>query len=125
MRSRISGLVWVLAGVKILAHLATTGMFGYSYFVDELYYFACAEHLDWGYVDLPPLFPAVTAVMRMLFGESLFAVRLVPTLSGGATVLMAGLLARELGGGRAAQGLAALAVLVAPLHLAVNSKNFH
>ena len=96
-------------------------MFGYSYFVDELYYLACAEHLDWGYVDLPPLFPAVTAVVRMLFGESLFAVRLVPTLSGGATVLMAGLLARELGGGRVAQGLAALAVLVAPLHLAMNS----
>ena len=60
--------MWALAGVKVLVHLATTGTFGYSYFVDELYYLACAEHLDWGYVDLPPLFPALTAAVRMLFG---------------------------------------------------------
>jgi hypothetical protein len=117
----LARIVWILAGVKILVHLATTGAFGYSYFVDELYYLACAEHLDWGYVDLPPLFPAVTAAVRLLFGDSLFAVRLVPTLSGGATVLLAGLLARDLGGGRFAQGLAALATLTAPLHLAMNS----
>jgi putative intracellular protease/amidase len=118
---RLARIVWALAGIKVLAHLATTGTFGYSYFVDEIYYLACAEHLDWGYVDLPPLFPALTAAVRLLFGDSLFAVRLVPTLSGGATVLMAGLLAKELGGGRFAQVIAALAVLVAPLHLAMNS----
>ena len=117
----LAGVVWILAGVKVLVHLSTTGAFGYSYFVDELYYLACSEHLDWGYVDLPPLFPAITAVVRSVLGDSLFATRMVPTLSGGAAVLLAGLLARDLGGGRPAQGLAALAVLVAPLFLAMNS----
>ena len=117
----LAGIVLVLAAVKLLIHLATTGLFGYSYFVDELYYLACAEHLDWGYVDLPPLLPALTAVARSLIGDSLFAVRLIPTLSGAAAVLLAGLLARELGGGQLAQGLAALAGLVAPLNLVMSS----
>jgi 4-amino-4-deoxy-L-arabinose transferase-like glycosyltransferase len=117
----VAGIVWILAGVKLLVHLATTGTFGYSYFVDELYYLACSEHLDWGYVDLPPLFPALTAAVRLPFGDSLFAVRLIPTISGAATFLLAGCLARELGGGRFAQGMAALACLTAPLYLAMNS----
>jgi len=114
------GLVGALAALKLLLHLSTTGTFGYGFFVDELYFLACGEHLDWGYVDLPPLFPALTALVRWLLGDSLFAVRLVPTLAGAALVLLTAGLARDLGGGRFAQGLAALAVVTAPIYLALH-----
>jgi len=122
-RLGISGLAVVaaLAVVKAALHLATTGLFGYSYFVDELYFLACSEHLAWGFVDMPPLFPAVTALIRLLFGDSLLAVRLLPALSGAALVLMTGLMARDLGGRRFAQGIAALAVLTAPLWMLLHS----
>ena len=116
-----STLVAVLALAKLLLHFASTGRFGYGFFVDELYFLACSEHLAWGYVDMPPLFPAVTALVRALLGDSLFAIRLVPALSGAALVLMTGLMARDLGGRRFAQGMAALAVLTAPIWLVMHS----
>ncbi len=54
---------------------------------------------------------------RLLFGPSLAGLRLLPALAGAATVWLAGTMARELGGGRYAQGLAALGVIVAPAFL--------
>jgi hypothetical protein len=116
-------VVAALALAKLVLHLATTGLFGYGYFRDELYYLACSRHLAWGFVDLPPLFPALTALVRLSLGEGLLATRLVPALAGAALVLMTGLMARDLGGRRFAQGIAALAVLVAPIWLALDS--FH
>lgn len=114
-------LLLPLALAKLVAHLLTTGRFGYGFFVDELYFLACAEHLDRGFVDMPPLFPAVTALVRLVLGGSLLAVRIVPALAGAALVLLAGLLAREMGGSRRAQALSALAVLVAPAFLLLHS----
>jgi len=95
--------------------------FGYGFFIDELYFLACGEHLAWGFVDMPPLFPALTALVRALLGDSLFAVRLVPALAGAGLVLLAGLMARDLGGRRFAQGIAALAVLTAPIWMVMHS----
>ena len=115
------GVVILVAAAKLLVHLATTGRFGYSYFVDELYYLACARHLSWGFVDMPPLFPAIVAAIHATLGDSLLAVRLLPALAGAALVLMTGLMARDLGGRRFAQGISALAVLVAPIWLALHS----
>src|SRR5215216_8165531 len=101
-----------LALFKLLLHLLTAG--NYGYFRDELYYIAASERLDLGYVDFPPFVALVTAFARATLGDSLLALRLLPALAGAAVVVLAGLMARELGGGRFAQGLAALAVLVAP-----------
>jgi Dolichyl-phosphate-mannose-protein mannosyltransferase len=115
------GIVVLVAAVKLLIHLVTTGSFGYSYFIDELYYLACARHLAWGFVDMPPLFPAIVAAVHATLGDSLLAVRLLPALAGAALVLMTGWMARDLGGRRFAQGIAALAVLVAPIWLALHS----
>lgn len=92
----------------------------YGWFRDELYYLACARRLDWGYVDHPPLSIALLAAERALFGETLWAVRLLPALAGAATVFLVALMARDLGGGRFAQALAALAALTAPVFLAVD-----
>jgi len=115
------GVVVLVAALKLLIHLVTTGSFGYSYFIDELYYLACARHLAWGFVDMPPLFPAIVAAVHATLGDSLLAVRLLPALAGAALVVMTGLMARDLGGRRFAQGIAALAVLVAPIWLALHS----
>ncbi len=91
----------------LVLELLTLG--GYGYFRDELYYLASTEHLAWGYVDHPPLSIALLAAVRGLAGDSLPAIRLVPALLGAATILLVALLARRLGGGRAAQAVAALA----------------
>jgi hypothetical protein len=101
-----------LALVKLLVHVLTARSYGY--FRDELYYMAASERLAFGYVDFPPFVALVTAFARATMGDSLLALRLLPALAGTTVVVLAGLMARELGGGRFVQGLAALAVLVAP-----------
>jgi hypothetical protein len=93
---------------------------GYGMFRDEFYYLACADHLAWGYVDHPPFSILFLWIVKGLLGDSLLAVRLSPALAGAATVLLAGLIARRFGGGRAAQSLAMLAVLCAPVYLSLN-----
>ena len=84
----------------------------YGYHRDELYFLATARHLAWGYVDQPPLTPALAWLAGALFGDSLVGLRLFPALASGAVVLLGGLLAREFGGGCYAQGLAALCMAV-------------
>src|ERR671921_1348745 len=105
-------ILFLLALVKLLVHLLTAG--NYGYFRDELYYIAASERLDLGYVDFPPFVALATALARAVLGDSLVALHFLPALAGAAVVVLAGLMARELGGGRFAQGLSALAVLVAP-----------
>lgn len=83
-------------------------------FIDELYYLACSRHLAWGYVDQPPLIAAIVWLVRITIGQSLPAIRLLPALAGATLVAFTGIIARELGGGRFAQGFAALAAWVAP-----------
>ena len=107
-----AAVVVYLAFVKLLVHLLTAG--NYGYFRDELYYMAAGERLAFGYVDFPPFVALVAAAARATLGDSPVALQLFPALAGAAVVVLTGLMARELGGGRFAQGLAALAVLVAP-----------
>jgi hypothetical protein len=87
---------------------------GYGYFRDELYYLACSRHLDWGYVDQPPLIAVIAWLVRSTIGDSMTAIRLLPALAGAYEVVLAALIARELGGKRIAQILAALCTFVAP-----------
>ena len=86
----------------------------YGYFRDELYFIACSNHLDWGYVDHPPLAIAILWANRLLLGDSLSAMRFLPSLAGAVVVLLAARTARKLGGGRFAQGLASLSIVAAP-----------
>ena len=103
----------------LLVHLLTNGRFGY--FRDELYYIACARHLDLGYVDQPPLSILLLRLSQLLFGDSLFAIRLLPAVAGATTVALTGLIARELGGRRWAIALACAATLCALFYLAVGN----
>ncbi|HKG15840.1 MAG TPA: glycosyltransferase family 39 protein [Pyrinomonadaceae bacterium] len=108
-----------LSALKLLIHFLTNG--GYGYFRDELYYLACGEHLDWGYVDQAPLIAVVAWFERAVFGDSLFALRLLPALAGAATVFLTGLIAREAGGRRFAVLVACVSVIVAPYFLSINT----
>ena len=114
-----TAVVFSLPACKLLLHLYTGRHYGY--FVDELYYLACSRHLAWGYVDQPPLIAWITWMARSVLGDSLPAIRLLPAVAGAGEVALAALIARELGGRRFAQGLAALATLVAPGILAADN----
>ena len=57
--------------------------------------------------------------LRLLLGDSLLAIRFLPAVSGAWLVFLAGRIAWEVGGGRFAQLAAAVAVLVAPVYLAL------
>jgi Dolichyl-phosphate-mannose-protein mannosyltransferase len=113
------GVLAALCGAKLLLHLATSVQ-RYGYFRDELYYLDMARHLDWGYVDAAPLI-AIYARLALWLGGSLAALRILPALAGTTLVALTILIARELGGGRYAQFLAGLAVLLAPGILVMDS----
>ena len=108
-----------LALVRMALYLFSSGPLAYGYMSDELYYLEGADRLAWGYVDHPPLSLALLKLVRGVLGDSLLALRLAPALAGCGTLILTASLARELGGGRTAQGLAALAALVAPVYLAL------
>ena len=112
------GVVLVVAAGKLLLHLATASRYGY--FGDELYFLACGEHLDWGYVDQPPLVGLVAWLVRHTLGTSLLAIRSVSALAGAALVVLTGLLAREMGGGRFAMGLSSLASALAFVYVVMH-----
>lgn len=110
-----TAIVLSIALAKLVFHLLIANRYGI--FRDELYYLACSEHLDAGYVDQPPLIAFVAWIARHLFGESFLGLRVLPALAGAATVWLTGKLTRELVGGAFAQALAALAAFAAPIFL--------
>ena len=112
-------LIGLFSGIALLIHLLTNARYGY--FRDEFYYLACARHLDFGYVDQPPLSIFLLRLSEALFGDSLFAIRVLPALAGAATVALTGLIARELGGHGWAIALACAGSLCALFNLAVGS----
>ncbi|HUY97916.1 MAG TPA: glycosyltransferase family 39 protein [Verrucomicrobiae bacterium] len=120
-RRPVSGAVIVaaLALAAVLAHLAVAGRYGY--FRDELYYLAAGHHLQLAYVDFPVLIAAVAWMLEHLGLDSLTAIHVLPALASGGLVVMTGLIARELGGDRWAQALAATASLVCLTFLATGS----
>lgn len=114
-----AGLAVALIAAAILALHLHAGR-RYGYFIDELYYLACARHLGWGYVDQPPLIAAIAWIARAVLGDSLSAIRFPAALAAAGAAVLTGMIARELGGTRFAQGLAALCLVLAPGVLALD-----
>jgi hypothetical protein len=113
------GLLLPIAALKLVV-LALVGN-GYGFHQDEFYYLACGRRPAWGYVDQPPFVPMLGRLAESLFGVASLRpveLRFFSALAGAGVIVLAGLMARELGGRRYAQGLSALAVLVMPLFLA-------
>src|ERR1051325_7631168 len=89
-------LLFIFGGIALFIHFLTNGRYGY--FRDELYYLACAKHLAPGYVDQPSLSIFLLRLSRIVLGDSLFAIRFLPALASMGTVVLTGMIARELGG---------------------------
>src|SRR5437762_9577408 len=98
-------VVAVTGGIAVLL-LATAN--GYDYHRDELYFRVLGQHPAWGYVDQPPLTPLLGRLATVTFGDHLWALRLPSVVLVALTAVLLALIARELGGGPAAQVLAVL-----------------
>ncbi|WP_340688291.1 glycosyltransferase family 39 protein [Amycolatopsis coloradensis] len=97
--------VLVIAGAMGAVLAATADRYGY--FGDELYFLAAGRHLDWGYADQPPLLPLLARLMDAFGADSPFVLRIPAMLAMVAGVVLTALIARELGGSRKAQTIAA------------------
>src|SRR5271170_3657655 len=109
------------AAVKLAIQFALTlwtQHLGYGYFRDEFYYIACGRHLAWGYVDHGPIVALQARLGELLFGDSVFSIRILSAVAGAAAVFLTGVLAWALGGRRPAQALAMLRLIVCPLYIA-------
>lgn len=95
----------IIAGTYFLLHLLTSTHYGY--FRDALYYLACSEHLDWGYVDQPPLIVLLAWIARHTLGTSLPALLFWPALAGASRIVLTAAFARELGTSRFGTAFAA------------------
>jgi hypothetical protein len=105
----------LLGGAVALLHILANGAYGFHR--DELDILMNARRLAWGYVAYPPLTPSIARIGLELFGDSLRGLRLFSALGQGIVFVLAGWMARDMGGRRAAQILAALAVALAPAAL--------
>ncbi len=106
----------MIACLYLAVQITANGIFGFGYFIDEFYYLACAKRLAAGYVDHPPLSILVLRLVIGIAGDSRLIIRLIPALAGSVSILLTGMLARKLGAGRGAAGLASLAIVTAPIY---------
>jgi hypothetical protein len=109
------GPVLIVAGLLGAALVAFSDRYGYHR--DELYFLQCGRHLAWGFPDQPPLVPLIARLMSDLAPGSLVLLRLPSALAAAAVVVLTAMIARELGGRRTAQILAAGIIALAPVTL--------
>jgi len=109
------GILVVIAIARFALHLATNGQYGFHR--DELQTLDDARHLDWGFVAYPPVTPLVGRLELILFGPSLRGFRVFAALAVSVAMILTGLMAKELGGSRHVQWLAAAAAGISPVSL--------
>jgi hypothetical protein len=108
----------LIAAIYFAALLLTATHYGY--FRDALYYLACAEHLDWGYVDQPPLIALVAWIARHTLGTSLPALMVWPALAGCGRIVLTAAFARELGARRFGMALAAMLAAIPAVWMVID-----
>lgn len=109
-------LILALTLLKFTLHLLANSHFGFHR--DELLYMALGEHLDWGYKEVPPFIAGISWLSAHLFGDSVFAMRLLSSFCGSLLVYLTGLMVLAMGGKRFAIASACLAVVISPAFLA-------
>jgi hypothetical protein len=112
-------VIWAIVLAKLAFHIYFNNRYGY--FRDEFDYMSCGDHLQWGYVDQPPLIPFLLHICRAVFGDSLRSIRLIGAVASSVLVAQTALIAREMGGKRFALLLSAVCVVVAPQYLSNGS----
>src|SRR4030095_2327548 len=109
------GILIVIALVRVMFSVVTNGQYGFHR--DELQTLDDARHLDWGFVAYPPVTPLLGRLELALFGTSLVGFRVFSEIAVSAVMVISGLIAKELGGKRHVQVLAAVAAGIAPMSL--------
>ncbi|HCY76225.1 MAG TPA: hypothetical protein DHV28_09920 [Ignavibacteriales bacterium] len=117
--SSVNAILIYLALFKLAVLIIFAG--NYGLFRDEYYYVEISKHLDWGYVDVQPLTAIILAVSRAMFGESIFGIRIFSYLAGSAIIIVAGLIAREMHGGKFAQIFTGFTVIFSGVILGTSS----
>lgn len=112
-------LLVALATAKLVFHALTNNQYGFHR--DELATLDDARRLAWGYVAYPPLTPFLGRIELALFGTSLAGFRFFAALAQSVAMVVTGLMARRLGGGRAAMLVASIAAMLAPISLSASS----
>lgn len=112
-------IIGILVVVKLLLHFTTNT--NYELHRDAYLYLALSDHLDFGFMSVPPLIAVIGAFTQAILGDSVFAIRLLPALVGAASLIFIGLMVKELGGGAWASALAGLAFLLSPAFLRSNT----
>lgn len=108
-----TAILFGIAVIVAIFHILTNSRYGFHR--DELQFLSDARHLDWGFVAYPPLTPFLERIGLSIFGLSLVGLRLFSVLAQSAAIVVTGLMARDLGGGRLAQITAALGVVLSAL----------
>jgi 4-amino-4-deoxy-L-arabinose transferase-like glycosyltransferase len=88
--------LFLLAIIKLIAPFFLQNSF-YQPHRDEYLYLAEAHHMDWGYMEIPPML-SVFAWITNFFGASMFWIRVWPALFGALTFLLVGRIILSLGG---------------------------
>ena len=102
-------LLYLLALLKfILPFLLQNGI--YEPHRDEFLYLAEGSHMDWGYMEVPPLLSVFSWVTHLL-GDGMFWIKFWPSLFGAFTYILAGKIILSLGGKSFALLLAAIAFI--------------
>lgn len=102
--------------LKITLHFFANSNFGFHR--DEFLYMALGEHLDWGFQEVPPFIAGISWFSTSIFGESVFAARVISTFFGALIVFLTGLIVLALNGKRLAIAIACMAVIISPAFLA-------
>ncbi|HEX4319801.1 MAG TPA: glycosyltransferase family 39 protein [Acidobacteriaceae bacterium] len=122
-RDSLRSAMWLagaFAVVTFALHVASSicgSRLGYGFFRDELYFLVCGHHLDWGYVDQPPLVALQARIAEAVFGLTPTGIRILSFAAGALKVGLTGILAWQMGGRRMAQALAMTAAFAAPVFL--------
>ncbi len=114
-------IIFIISFLTLLIHLFTNAFASYGIFRDELYYLACVNRPDFGYVDQPPLSIWFLGAIRFVFGDSLFAIRLLPAILHAVLVYLTGQMTLRMSGGRTAVSISCLAVALAPVIMGMNT----
>lgn len=102
-------IILILVTIKFI--IQWFGNMNYGFHRDELLHLSVSEHLDWGFMEFPPLIGLIGKISYWLFDYSLLGARLFPTLAGVGILILCCLIAKEIGGKTKAILLAGICIL--------------
>ncbi len=109
------GILILVGAACLFAHVTTNGKYGFHR--DELQTLDDARHLELGFVAYPPITPLIGRLELFLFGTSLIGFRVFSAVAVSTVVVLTGMIAKELGGRRHIQLLAAVSAGISPISL--------